>query len=197
MGNHNYILFSLLELKPYIYLFIFFLVLSCSNPESKDASRVAFKYNEMGSVTSLDPAGATSFENIWMVNQIYNGLVDMNDSMLVSPSIAYKWEISTDGLTYSFHLRSNVFFQDNKCFVNGKGRKVSSNDFVYSYTRLLDASVSGATTLLSSLNKNKPFEDGKINVLLGDFDNSTMRTLETLETLETLGNLTIFSMLVP
>jgi peptide/nickel transport system substrate-binding protein len=111
----------------------------------------------MGSVTSLDPAGATSFENIWIVNQIYNGLVEMNDSMLVVPSIARKWEVSHDGLIYTFHLRNDVYFQDNKCFANGKGRKVSSQDFKYSFNRLLDASVSGATTLLSSLDKSKPF----------------------------------------
>jgi phosphate starvation-inducible PhoH-like protein len=52
----------------------------------------------------------------------------------------------------------------------------------------VDVERSPVVVKILDIYKNKPFEDGKINVLLGDFDNSTLGTLETLET---LGNFTI------
>lgn len=132
------------------YIFIAAFAVSCSSGDNgKSESRTVFKYNEMGAVTSLDPAKASSFENIWVVNQIYNGLVEMSDSLSVHPSIARSWEISGDGLTYTFHLKNDVFFHDNENFPDGKGRKVTGSDFVYSFKRLMDPTVSNATTLLT------------------------------------------------
>lgn len=133
-----------------IYIFLAVFVVSCSTDENtKHDARTVFKYNEMGAVTSLDPAKASSFENIWVVNQLFNGLVEMSDSLSIKPSIAKSWTISEDGLTYTFNLHDNVFFHDNEYFPNGKGRKVSASDFVYSFNRLLDAKISNATTLLT------------------------------------------------
>lgn len=144
-----------------IYIFFACFILSCSpSDESKHETRTVFKYNEMGAVTSLDPAKASSFENGWVVNQLFNGLVEMSDKLAVEPSIASSWQISPDGLTYTFHLKNNVFFHENEYFPDGKGRKVTAADFVYSFNRLMDAKVSNATTLLTSVDtKNgKPFE---------------------------------------
>lgn len=147
--------------NPLIYIFLACFAASCSSDDdAKHDTRTVFKYNEMGAVTSLDPAKASSFENGWVVNQLFDGLVEMNDKLSVEPSIARSWEVSADGLTYTFHLKDNIFFHDNSYFPDGKGRKVTAADFVYSFTRLMDARVSNATTLLTSVNtKNgKPFE---------------------------------------
>ena len=46
--------------------------------------------------------------------------------------------ISDDGLTYIFKLRKGIYFQDNPCFVNGKGRELTAHDFVYSIKRVAD-----------------------------------------------------------
>ena len=128
---------------------------SCSSgDEKKKGTRTVFKYNEMAGISSLDPAAARSFENIWVVNQLYNGLVQMDDSLLVEPSLAKSWNISKDGLTYTFNLHNDVFFHDNESFAEGKGRKVLARDFVYSFNRLLDATVSSATSLLSNVDMN-------------------------------------------
>ncbi len=106
----------------------------------------------MGDITSLDPAEARNFENLWVDNQLYNGLIQTGDSFSIKPCIAKKWEISADGLTYTFHLRNDVFFQDNEVFPNGKGRKVTAHDFVFTFNRLLDPRVSDATSLLEKAN---------------------------------------------
>lgn len=147
--------------KQFLYLSIILLIAACSTKdENKTDTRTVFKYNEMGALTSLDPAAARTFENIWVVNQLYNGLVQMNDSLHIEPSIAKSWAISSDGLTYTFKLNTSVFFHDNESFENGKGRKVGATDFVYSFNRLLDPKVSSATSLLSQvdIHDQKGFE---------------------------------------
>lgn len=115
-----------------------------------------FRYNEMGDVTSLDPASARSFENIWVDNQIYNGLVEMDSAFRIKPCIAKSWDITDKGTLYTFHLRTDIYFQDDSIFPGGKGRKVVARDFVHSFFRLLDARVSDATTLLSDVNISFP-----------------------------------------
>lgn len=134
-------------------------VCSCNN-ENEGENRTVFKYNEMGGITSLDPAAARSFENIWAIGQLYNGLVQMSDTLTVEGSIAKSWNISTDGLDYTFHLNSEVLFHDNEFFTDGKGRKVTSKDFVYTFNRLLDPEISSATSLLAYVNnkEQKGFE---------------------------------------
>lgn len=128
-------------MKPAIFYFVVTILFltACGSPdegEYKYKGKTVFRYNEMGTITSLDPAGANKLENIWIVNQIFNGLVQMNDQLDVIPCISKNWEISGDGKEYTFHLRNDVFFQDSPFFNGGKGRKVTASDFVYSFTRL-------------------------------------------------------------
>jgi oligopeptide transport system substrate-binding protein len=130
---------------------------SCSSPKKKE-TRTVFKYNEMGAVTSLDPAAATNVENTWVIGQLYNGLVESGDSLTIQPAIAKRWEITKSGTVYTFHLRNNVYFHDNKCFEDGKGRLVTAKDFVYTFNRLLDPTISGATSLLSFVQLPNGFE---------------------------------------
>lgn len=144
-------------MKRIFYLLLLLSIFSCSSSK-KEETRTAFKYNEMGAVTSLDPAAARSFENIWVIGQLYNGLVELSDSLTIQPAFAKAWEISPDGLTYTFHLRNTVYFHNNKCFENGKGRLATARDFVYSFNRLLDPKISGATSLLSFVQTPNGFE---------------------------------------
>ncbi|HTB07118.1 MAG TPA: ABC transporter substrate-binding protein [Bacteroidia bacterium] len=130
--------------------------LASCGPKNHGEDENVFKYNEMGDVTSLDPAAARSLENIWIDNQIYNGLVEIDDSLKIHPCIAKSWDISKGGTLYTFHLRSDVYFQDDSIFPGGKGRKVIAEDFVHSFFRLFDARVSDATTLLGDIDRNFP-----------------------------------------
>ena len=113
------------------------LVFSCGTSDT-DSEKKFFRYNESGEITSLDPASAKRTENIWAVNQMFNGLVQLDDNLQVMPCIAKSWEISDSGRTYKFHLRNDVYFHDHALFPNGKGRKVVAQDFVLSFFRLMD-----------------------------------------------------------
>lgn len=145
--------------KPLLYILLFVFALGCSSgDEEKVDTRTVFKYNDMAGISTLDPAGAYNFENILAVNQLFNGLVEMDDSLRIQPSIAKSWDITPDGLTYTFHLHTDVTFHDHEYFENGVGRKVTAKDFIYSFTRLQDPKISKATTLLKYVNEKKGFE---------------------------------------
>jgi len=96
------------------------------------------------SLTSLDPAFARNQYSIWMINQIFNGLVQVDDQLNVIPSIAKSWEAAPDGMHYTFHLRSDIFFHDDPLFNNGRGRKVVAADFRYSFNRLIDPKIASS-----------------------------------------------------
>lgn len=117
-----------------------FVLVGCGESDNKNAlnGKKVFRYNEAAGITSLDPAFSRNIENIWACNQLYNGLVQMDDELNIKPCIAESWNLSEDGKTYTFNLRKDVNFHDHALFENGKGRKVTAQDFVYSFNRILD-----------------------------------------------------------
>lgn len=139
-----------------VFLILITLVVSTCSESKKDTdNRTVFNYNEMAGISGLDPASANNTEDIWACNQLFNGLVQLNDSLHVIPCIAKRWNISDDGLTYTFTLRNDVMFHDNECFENGKGRKVNAQDFVISFNRLYDSRVSSAVSLLANIDRTE------------------------------------------
>jgi dipeptide transport system substrate-binding protein len=68
---------------------------------------------------------------------IFNTLVDYDETAKkVVPALAEKWEVSSDGLTYTFHLRPNVAFQSTDYFK--PTRTLSADDVVFTFDRMLD-----------------------------------------------------------
>jgi oligopeptide transport system substrate-binding protein len=127
---------------------------SCGSQEGKkdegDTQKV-FRYNEIGGISSLDPAGANLTEKIWAVNQVFNGLVQLDDQLRVIPCIAKSWEVYEDGREYTFYLRNDVYFHDDPCFADGKGRKVRADDFVQSFFRLMELKSERSSTHIFKL----------------------------------------------
>ena len=119
-------------------IFIVTNLVSCDQNSLKDKDHLVFRYNEYKNITSLDPAFTRILPNIWATNQIFNGLVQLDDSLNVKPDIAKSWNISEKGLVYKFNLRQDVFFHESIVFKSKKRRKVIASDFVYSLNRLKD-----------------------------------------------------------
>ncbi|MBI4180894.1 MAG: peptide ABC transporter substrate-binding protein [Chloroflexi bacterium] len=92
--------------------------------------------------TTLDPALAGDATSHDYIVQIFSGLVRLDDSLQPVPDIAKSWDISPDGMTYTFHLRNDVKFQD--------GRQVKADDFKFSLERAFDPAI-GSTTALTYL----------------------------------------------
>jgi peptide/nickel transport system substrate-binding protein len=117
-------------------LFLFLFMIGCGKSEFDQRS--IFRYNEQTGIATLDPAFAKNQSIIWAVHQIYNSLVETDKDLNIVPSLAKSWEISSDRMTYRFHLRDDVFFQDNPCFPRGKGRRMVAADVAYSLKRIVD-----------------------------------------------------------
>lgn len=143
-----------MRIQNFFQILLVFLI-SCKSADKKVDSISIFRYNESKGVTSLDPAFARNLSLIWPVNQIYNGLVQLSDSLTVEPCIAKRWDVSADGLRYTFYIRNDVFFHDNVVFNDTAGRRVVAYDFVYTFNRILNPkTASPGAWVLSMLNKN-------------------------------------------
>ncbi|MDO5760974.1 MAG: ABC transporter substrate-binding protein, partial [Bacteroidota bacterium] len=122
----------------FCFCFVLFF-LSCSKKDVESDKQI-FRYNEISNISSLDPAFAKDQAMIWADNQIYNGLLQLDSNLDIQPCIAKSYEISEDGLLYTFHLRNDVYFHKNPCF-NNLTRKVTAEDFVYSFNRIVSEKV--------------------------------------------------------
>jgi len=81
----------------------------------------------------FDPATLADNRSIELAQNVFDGLVDVNDAMKVVPAIAKSWKITGGGTVYTFNLRHGVHFQN--------GDLVTAKDFVYSWNRALSPKV--------------------------------------------------------
>ena len=125
-----------MKLKVGFFVFTFFLTACSKDYDNKTLS--IFKYNESAGISTLDPIFARDQATIWATNQLFNGLVQLDNDLNVKASIAKNWHISNNALVYTFLLRDDVFFHEDKLFENGINRQVIAKDFEYSFNRLLD-----------------------------------------------------------
>jgi len=79
---------------------------------------------------SLDPSLATDTTSAKVINNIFEGLVHLDNDGNATPGAAESWEASDDGLTYTFQLRGTDTWTN--------GDPVTSMDFKNAWTRILD-----------------------------------------------------------
>ena len=103
---------------------------------SKSAKKVSGKILtiEMGpEVESIDPALNTTNDGANYLTYLFDNLLRTDKDGKVVPSLAQKYEVSDDGLTWTFHLRDGLKWSDGSDF--------TANDFVYSWQRMVDPDV--------------------------------------------------------
>ncbi len=139
-----------------IGILIAFAFSSCGN---RGKGKNIFHYNEQTGIATLDPAFAKNQSIMWAVHQLYNTLVQTDDDLNIIPSLAKSWEESGDNMRFVFHLRNDVFFHDNDAFPNGKGRRMTAKDVVYSFSRIMDKNTasSGAWIFNGRVDSLTPF----------------------------------------
>jgi peptide/nickel transport system substrate-binding protein/oligopeptide transport system substrate-binding protein len=84
---------------------------------------------------SLDPALSTDVPTGRAVAYVFDGLTRFTPDAKVVPGLAKSWDVSPDGITYTFHLRNGVKFHD--------GRAFSASNVVNSFQRVLDPATKG------------------------------------------------------
>ena len=124
--------------KVLIFLFTVLLAVSCSKSDGGE-SPSSYVQPSLVRLTmpsepdSLDPYISTASDTEAVMHNVYEGLVLFNEDGEIIPGLAESWQISDDGLEYTFHLRDDITFHNGKHF--------SSEDVAYSYGLL-----SGLTT---------------------------------------------------
>ncbi len=86
---------------------------------------------------TLDPAVAGEMTSHEYIIQLFSGLVRLDENLEPAPDIAERWELSTDGRTYTFYLRRDARFHD--------GRQVKAEDFKYSWERACNPATGSQT----------------------------------------------------
>lgn len=85
-------------------------------------------------IVDLDPARSYELVTNLVIEQLYDGLVDFEGGedafKTIEPGLAKTWDVSDDGLTWTFHLRKGAKFHS--------GNEVTAEDVVYSFTRALE-----------------------------------------------------------
>ena len=140
-------------------------LLQCGSP-TNIPSHTVFRYNETRNVTSLDPAFARNPQNIWPIQQLFNGLVQLDNDLNVIPEIAHHWTIDSTGTKYIFTLRNDVYFHSSPYFKQ-KTRKVIAQDFVYSFDRLQNPRLgSPGGWVLQQVKKYRALDDHTLEIEL-------------------------------
>lgn len=98
-----------------------------------------FKMNEVEDFKSLYPPNITEVVGHRIGNQLYEGLVKLDqEDLSVKPCIAEKWEINEDATQFTFYIRKGVKFHDDACFPDGKGRELNANDVKYCLDKICE-----------------------------------------------------------
>ncbi len=109
---------------------------------------------------TLDPARIKDIYSLSVSQQIFEGLVQFDRTLNITPALAEFWKASRDGLTWTFALRKGAKFHH--------GREVTADDVVFSLTRLLDPKVkSGAADLFLGIAGAQDYRSGRASHVTG------------------------------
>lgn len=99
------------------------------DPNAKPGGDIVITYKD--DVATLDPAIGYDWQNWSMIKSLFDGLMDYEPgTTTLRPGLADSYELSDDGLAYTFHLRPGVKFHN--------GREVTAEDVKYSLDRVTD-----------------------------------------------------------
>jgi ABC-type transport system substrate-binding protein len=94
---------------------------------------VVYNAGETSNTREYDPATTHTSGN----KLVFSGLVSFDPHLNLTPDLAETWDVSGDGMTYTFHLRQNAIFHD--------GRPVTAQDVVYSWERAASPEIKSDT----------------------------------------------------
>ena len=111
------------------FILIFCLVFSgCSAPKT-------LGFDIPRGVDSFDPQLASSDPELIIVENCFQGLLDKDENGTLIPGAAKKWEVSEDGLTYTFYLNEKLLWSDGET-------PVTADDFLFAFERLFSPETS-------------------------------------------------------
>ncbi|GCE23519.1 peptide ABC transporter substrate-binding protein [Dictyobacter kobayashii] len=127
------------------------------------ADQQVFRWGILGSTdfATLDPALTTDASDSMAIQTIFTGLVQFNDKGDIKPQLASSYQVSSDGLTYTFTLKPGLKFSD--------GKPLTASDVAYSINRTLEPSLqSPVSSYLSLIKDSDAMVNGKIKTIIND-----------------------------
>jgi oligopeptide transport system substrate-binding protein len=147
-------------------------VVACGGPSTPPSTSVApapasqqhltYPMAGISDIQTFDPAMVTDAPSNTAIQMVFTGLVSLDENLNIQPEIAKSWDISSDGLTYTFTLKTNVKFSD--------GTPVTAKDVAYSINRALQRAT-GSPVAIGYLNLIKDSDKlykGTINSIIDD-----------------------------
>ena len=118
-------------MKKIFILFMIFIsfIISCSN-NNKSEDGISIFINTGPEPNTIDPSINVTSDAVFYLMHTFEGLIEKDSEGKLIPGVAESWEISEDGLIYTFKLRTNSKWTD--------GKSVVADDFVYSWQRVVD-----------------------------------------------------------
>jgi peptide/nickel transport system substrate-binding protein len=123
-----------------------------------------------GDPTELDPHLTVLAAAGIVVGLVYEGLVEVDPELVPQPALAESWDISGDGLTYTFALRPGVTFHN--------GRPLIASDVVYSYERVRNPDIgSPSASYVGGIATMETPDDATVVITLASPDASFLTKL--------------------
>lgn len=145
---------------PRILLVSLFAAISCKGSESSTSRHTLIDSRDNYDPRSLDPALSTDVPTGRAVGYVFDGLVRFTPDAQVVPGLARSWDVSTDGMTYTFHLRTGVKFHD--------GRPFRARNVISTFQRVLDPKTKGGRGWpLYPIDGAKAYAEGKGGSIAG------------------------------
>ena len=118
------------------------MAVSCGNEDKGDGMNHLYDAPLLGNPASLDPQYANDASSNTVIKNMYSGLMQSDENGSISCCNAASYDISSDGLTYTFRLRKdNYWFADknrNDIIEKSEYFPVTADDYVFAFQRLLD-----------------------------------------------------------
>lgn len=121
-----------------------------------------------GEPSDIDPHGNSGLPDSQIKRALFEGLVSRtSDTLEIIPGVAESWEISEDGLTYTFSLRKNALWSN--------GDPVTAHDFVWTWKRGMNPSLGNPYAYMFFVFKNaEAYHNGEVT----DFSEVGIRALD-------------------
>ncbi|MCE5184609.1 MAG: ABC transporter substrate-binding protein [Planctomycetaceae bacterium] len=112
----------------------------CSKKNGPVSNDKVFRYPLVAKVKSMDPGNVEDVYGALIASHICESLYTyhyLKRPYVIEPQLADGMpEISDDHLTYTIKIKKGVFYQDDSCFPDGKGRELKADDFVFAFKRI-------------------------------------------------------------
>jgi len=133
-----------------------------SGKATPDKQVFVYPLGGISDIKTFDPGLSTDLDSILAIDNVFTGLVQLNDKLEVVPQLAASYSLGSDGLTWTFKLKPNLKFSD--------GTALTSTDVAYSIDRALQPAEKSTTgPIYEALIKDSDqLVAGKIKTIIGD-----------------------------